>query len=150
VRLYTCEICGAITSNPYCSRHQPRRPDAHRSANRDRAKQADFRRRVLSRDGHRCQICGSDQDLRACHWPKPLRDYVAGDARAYATSSGLTMCAQCDQRLDGYARASRAGNSIKGGACNHEPRDAKSPFHGSAKINLRAQLSSRPGKSRLA
>jgi hypothetical protein len=106
--LYTCEVCGKITEDRtrFCTRHKPkplpRRPQW--SKHRDSVRQARFRKAVLARDGNRCRHCGSKEDLRACHYPIPLRAFDPDDADAYNPKYGITLCKLCDRRTDQYAR----------------------------------------------
>ena len=103
--LYTCLTCGRITTEDHCPAHS--REGGDRSRNRDRRKQDRFRKAVLERDGYRCRHCGSTDDLRACHWPRPLRAYRQGDPAAYDPAHGITLCRQCDKATDRYASKRR-------------------------------------------
>ena len=90
----TCEVCGKIVPGPArrCSAHPPR----------DNAAQARFRVHVLLRDGHRCRMCGSQDDLRAAHWPVPLRA-LSVDDDPYNARHGICLCGDCDRKTDKYA-----------------------------------------------
>ena len=74
--------------------------------------QAKFRRAVLKRDHEQCtyvneygQRFPQTTDLRACHHPKPLRDYGPEEtAAAYDPQNGRTLCKTHDLMLDSYAR----------------------------------------------
>jgi 5-methylcytosine-specific restriction endonuclease McrA len=54
-----------------------------------------LRRQVLQRDGWRCQICGSKQNLHVHH--KQLRSQQGDDD----DSNLITLCAACHQELHG-------------------------------------------------
>ncbi len=98
----SCLTCGARTKGSYCPRHAP--TGGHRSANRDRATQARFRKAVLERDGHRCRTtehgvrCPATTDLRACH----ITPLARGGSNSL--SNGLTRCARHDRMTDPKAR----------------------------------------------
>jgi hypothetical protein len=103
--LYTCTICGRITTEAQCPDHRPARPSRHWSRNRDSRAQARFRTLVLQRANGHCERCGAtDKPLTAAHWPVPLRAFEAGDPDAYDPASGKAFCEQCDKLLDPYAR----------------------------------------------
>jgi RNA polymerase subunit RPABC4/transcription elongation factor Spt4 len=93
LRLFTCSTCGRITDQRHCPDHPAR----------DSVAQQRFRVAVLKRDGHRCRLCGSTDDLRAAHWPIPLRALTVTDD-PYHPRRGLTVCGECDRRTDPYAR----------------------------------------------
>jgi 5-methylcytosine-specific restriction endonuclease McrA len=101
---YTCSVCGKISDHQQCDEHEPRSPSKHWSKNRDRRSQQQFRVAVLLRDGHKCRRCRSQEDLRAAHWPIPLRSFAPDDPGAYDPRNGITLCADCDKRMDPYAR----------------------------------------------
>lgn len=109
---YTCATCGVIGPERYCAEHKPN-PNAHRSPNRDRGAQKQFRLDVLKRDRYQCVRCGASQvDLVAAHI-KPLRDFAAGDPAAYDPENGRTLCEDCDVATDPYAtRRKRAGDLV--------------------------------------
>jgi hypothetical protein len=88
---YTCSVCGRITAEPRCPDHPPR----------DKTQQAHFRARVLERDGYRCRFCGATEDLRAAHWPVPLRALSVQDGQ-YDPRRGVTVCRDCDKKTDPY------------------------------------------------
>lgn len=83
-----------------------------RSTTRNPADQARFRRLVLSRDGYRCTFvdpstgerCPEIEDLRACHYPRPLADFEPGDPAAYTADAGRTFCGEHDRATDPHAR----------------------------------------------
>jgi 5-methylcytosine-specific restriction endonuclease McrA len=101
---YTCSVCGRISDRQQCPDHEPLSPSSHWSSNRDRRLQQQFRVAVLLRDGHRCRRCGSNDDLRAAHWPVPLRSFEKEDPSAYDPINGITLCRDCDVKMDPYAR----------------------------------------------
>jgi len=101
---YTCSVCGVITDAQQCPDHVPTSPSSHWSANRDRRLQQQFRVAVLLRDGHKCRRCQSTEDLRAAHWPVPLRAMDKNDPDAYHPRHGITLCGPCDRKMDPYAR----------------------------------------------
>jgi 5-methylcytosine-specific restriction endonuclease McrA len=101
---YTCSVCGTISDRQQCPEHEPKSPSDHWSRNRDRRAQANFRVAVLLRDSHKCRRCGSPDDLRAAHWPIPLRAFDKDDPSAYDPKSGITLCGDCDKKMDPYAR----------------------------------------------
>jgi 5-methylcytosine-specific restriction endonuclease McrA len=101
---YTCTVCGKISDEQQCPDHVPRAPSDHWSRNRDRRAQQKFRVAVLLRDGHKCRRCGTTDDLRAAHWPVPLRAFPDDDPDAYNPRHGITLCGPCDRKLDPYAR----------------------------------------------
>jgi 5-methylcytosine-specific restriction endonuclease McrA len=102
---YTCTVCGKITPNQQCPDHEPLEPGSHWSRNRRRRAQQQFRVAVLLRDGHRCRRCAKPgPDLRAAHWPVPLRSFDRDDPAAYEPRNGITLCADCDRKMDPYAR----------------------------------------------
>jgi predicted restriction endonuclease len=102
---FACPACGAITSQRHCPAHAPD-PNAHRSPNRDRAKQARFRKQVLTRAGHRCQYIEGvarcpvhgGRNLRACHIV-PL-----SEGGSYQPTNGRALCRAHDMETDPYAR----------------------------------------------
>jgi hypothetical protein len=91
-------LCARCESSPSRRRHSGRSP------NRDRAAQADFRRRVLDRDGYQCtarvgrERCPETSDLRACHKVPVTK------GGGYETSNGETLCARHDRESDPHAR----------------------------------------------
>lgn len=101
--LRACARCGTIgpdDGNNNCPKH--RRPkNAHWSKNRDRGKQAAFRKAVLARDNHTCQ-CGhhdpTGRTLRACHL------IALADGGSYDPANGVTRCEGCDRDTDPHAR----------------------------------------------
>jgi hypothetical protein len=78
---YTCSVCGTISDRQQCPEHEPKSPSDHWSRNRDRRAQANFRVAVLLRDSF-------DKD----------------DPSAYDPKSGITLCGDCDKKMDPYAR----------------------------------------------
>lgn len=109
--VYACSVCGAVSGARRCPKHGGDRPKAQGwSRNRDRSKQATFRRDVLARDGQRCTArlpdgsrCPVTWDLRAHHLI-PLSNYELGDVNAYDASRGITLCAEHDRGVDRRAR----------------------------------------------
>jgi hypothetical protein len=101
---YTCSVCGKVTDEQQCPDHRPLAPSKHWSRNRNKRRQAQFRVVVLRRDGNKCRKCGKTSDLRACHWPIPLRSFDRDDPAAYDAVNGITLCGDCDRLLDPYAR----------------------------------------------
>lgn len=105
----SCLDCGASftpksRTERRCPRHQG---DATGwSHDRDRAKQAEFRRVLLERAGGRCEEldvetgerCTETRDLRACHLV-PL-----ADGGGYDPSEGKLRCKRHDRETDSRAR----------------------------------------------
>ena len=58
-----------------------------------------LRKEVLRRDGWRCQVCGSRQNLQVHH--KQLRSQQGSDDELNL----ITLCAGCHERLHGSCRA---------------------------------------------
>ena len=52
----------------------------------------ELHRRVLKRDGWRCQVCGSMQNLQVHHLK--LRSHLGGDVE----QNLITLCAECHAR----------------------------------------------------
>jgi 5-methylcytosine-specific restriction endonuclease McrA len=61
----------------------------------DRQTYDQLRKQVLLRDGWKCQICGSGQNLQVHH--KQLRSQQGDDD----DSNLITLCAECHERLHG-------------------------------------------------
>ena len=95
-RLYTCSVCGKVGPARRCPQHPARHG----------WEQQKFRTAVLLRDGHRCRRCGSTKDLRAAHWPVPLR-HLSVEDEPYHPRHGVTFCGDCDRKFDKYARPAR-------------------------------------------
>jgi hypothetical protein len=101
---FTCSVCGRITDSQCCPEHELIVKSSGWSRSRDRNAQRKFRVAVLLRDQHKCRRCGSGDDLRAAHWPIPLRSFAPDDPGAYDARNGITLCGICDRKLDPYAR----------------------------------------------
>jgi 5-methylcytosine-specific restriction endonuclease McrA len=69
---------------------------------RNKTAQARFREEVLKRAGGRCEHCGSDEDVRACH-VVPLHK-----GGSYAVDNGILRCWRCDLATDKFARSNAA------------------------------------------
>jgi 5-methylcytosine-specific restriction endonuclease McrA len=95
VRRSVCIEPGCPNLRP-CPAH--RATHTGRSPLRDRGKQAEFRARVLARDGYACTECGATTDLRACH-VVPL-----SQGGGYDLANGVCRCRACDRQTDPYAR----------------------------------------------
>jgi 5-methylcytosine-specific restriction endonuclease McrA len=56
-----------------------------------------WRAAVLARDGHRCQHCGTDQELHAHH----LKTFADHPDLRFEVRNGLTLCIDCHGRVHG-------------------------------------------------
>jgi predicted restriction endonuclease len=91
-----CPRCGKPTTGRYCPAHNGNHTGW--SPNRDRARQAAFRTALIAREDGRCQICGTTQDLRACHIIPLSR------GGTYDPTNGRLLCKTHDKATDPYAR----------------------------------------------
>lgn len=58
--------------------------------------QQDFSRKVLSRDGYRCQLCGSQEGRLVAHHIKAKKQYPK---KALDTNNGTTLCCKCHSQM---------------------------------------------------
>ena len=100
---FICNVCGRISDERYCEAHRSPPSKGWSGTKRDRNAQKRFRAAIMERD-RACVICGSTQDLRACHHPRPLRDYSVGDPMAYDPANGVLLCGRCDRERDPFSR----------------------------------------------
>jgi hypothetical protein len=108
--MYACVKCGRISDERRCPEHR-RHGSSWSGQSRDRARQAKFRRECLALYGAQCCYvdrhgvrCPATTNLRAAHWPKPLRDYQLGDPAAWDPQNGCVLCKTHDKQLDPWAR----------------------------------------------
>ena len=99
-RLYTCPTCGRIAAQPYCPEHAPA-PKGRRDLNQHKR----WARRIIHRDGGRCRVCGSTEDVRACHI-QPFASFL-NPADAWALDNGITLCGTHDRATDPQAGSPR-------------------------------------------
>ena len=63
----------------------------------------ELHRQVLERDGWRCQVCGSMQNLQLHHLQ--FRSHSGSDEE----QNLITLCAECHERMHGKATCCEAG-----------------------------------------
>lgn len=80
------------TNRSRCPTHQTTPTNGSRSG-RNLAQHNQWARAVKHRDGYRCQVCGTNQDLQAHH----LRP-------GYTPDTGITLCRAHHKQVDPYAR----------------------------------------------
>ena len=78
---YKCRVCGASQSLP----------KLENLTARERTPLDHWRRRVLSRDGYKCIICGSNKNLEA-HHIIPVRN---SNEQKFNDNNGITLCREC-------------------------------------------------------
>jgi 5-methylcytosine-specific restriction endonuclease McrA len=69
---------------------------------RSRGRARTWRQKVLERDGHACQTCGSRSDLHAHH----LQEYEGTPNLRWEVSNGTTLCGECHRLTHRLDRAS--------------------------------------------
>ena len=57
-----------------------------------------FRRNTFERDGHKCKMCGSEEDLAAHH----ITDRNEMPNGGYTTRNGITLCPPCHLKAEQY------------------------------------------------
>ena len=57
-----------------------------------------FRKVVFDRDGHKCKMCGSEDDITAHH----ITDRTLMPFGGYVRSNGITVCPPCHEHAEEF------------------------------------------------
>ena len=92
-----CKACFDEQNKSKLPKGAPRWPDINRQH-----KASSWRKKVLNRDGHRCQICNADGPRLEGHHIEP---YKANEALRFSVDNGLTLCHRCHLKTVHMGRA---------------------------------------------
>lgn len=65
--------------------------------NYDDSDYSEFRKKVLKRDGRKCQMCGSKKKLHVHH----IYRWADYHSLRYSTDNGITLCKDCHKKVTG-------------------------------------------------